>query len=205
MERTTRKEQATETREKLLEAAKTLFAERGYDGTPVREINKQIGKGDGILYHYFPGGKREILSVLLQESMVRRKYELQIATQSIEELKLRDALLTFSRRFYEVFMADIDILRIMVRVSDLLDLEQQEEFSDMIKKQTELFAQFLRRREQKGEIRTLNYIMATRQFIAMIMQILITELGIVKIQWEEDTETYLEQIVDYTFELWRKP
>ncbi len=204
MEGTTRKEQAIATRVKLLEAAKSLFAERGYEGTPVREINKQIGKGVGILYHYFPGGKREILSVLLQESMARRKHELKLTAQAIEELELREALLRFSRRFHEVFMADIDILRIMVRVSDSLDLKEQQELTDMIKQQTQIFAEFLHRREQKGEIRNLDYTMATRQFFSMMMQTLVSELGMVKIQWE-DTETYLEKIVDYTIDLWRKP
>ena len=68
MAQLTRKEQATATREKLLETAKNLFAEMGYHGTPVRAITRQIQKGDGILYHYFPGGKQEIMSVLLRES-----------------------------------------------------------------------------------------------------------------------------------------
>lgn len=49
--------QAAESRQKLLNSAQRLFAEKGYKGTPVREINRSAHLADGLLYHYFPGGK----------------------------------------------------------------------------------------------------------------------------------------------------
>ena len=37
----------------ILEAALALFAERGYDGTPVPLIAEKAGVGAGTIYRYF--------------------------------------------------------------------------------------------------------------------------------------------------------
>lgn len=42
-----------------------LFAENGYEGTPVRAINRKAGLADGLLYHYFSDGKKEWFFVCL--------------------------------------------------------------------------------------------------------------------------------------------
>lgn len=46
-------------RERLLEAATTIFAERGYEGTRVEQIADKAGVSPGLLYRHFPG-KREL-------------------------------------------------------------------------------------------------------------------------------------------------
>ena len=53
-----RQEQAAGTRRRLLDSAKQLFYEKGCSATSVRSINRAIGIADGILYHYFPGGRK---------------------------------------------------------------------------------------------------------------------------------------------------
>ena len=62
---------AAETRSKLLESAQKMFAEKGYKGTSVRMINRSIGLADGILYHYFPGGKKEIFKAVLRNHITQ--------------------------------------------------------------------------------------------------------------------------------------
>ena len=59
-----RQEQAAATRQKLLTSAQHLFAQNGYKGTTVRMINRSVDLADGLLYHYFPGGKKEIFKEL---------------------------------------------------------------------------------------------------------------------------------------------
>lgn len=55
-----------EKREKILESAQVLFAEKGYVNTPVREIIDLSGYGTGTFYKYF-NNKEEVLKVLLQD------------------------------------------------------------------------------------------------------------------------------------------
>lgn len=69
----------TTTREKILESALTLFAERGYDGVGVDLIAERAGvKGPSIYKHF--KGKEEILNVLIEK--VEDYYEKHFGSES---------------------------------------------------------------------------------------------------------------------------
>jgi AcrR family transcriptional regulator len=56
-----------ETRSRLLEAARRLFAERGYDSVPVTEIAKEAGVTHGMINVYF-GGKPGLLYEIIRQN-----------------------------------------------------------------------------------------------------------------------------------------
>jgi AcrR family transcriptional regulator len=88
----TRQQQAAETRRKLLASARKLFANYGFSGTRVRAINREAGMADGLLYHYFPGGKREMLEVLIKESLEAQKAYFDSLIGEIEDMPLEKVL-----------------------------------------------------------------------------------------------------------------
>ncbi|MEM9997769.1 MAG: TetR/AcrR family transcriptional regulator [Bacteroidota bacterium] len=51
----------------MLDAARTLFAEKGYDSTTLDEVAERAEFGKGTLYNYFPGGKEEILFAVFHD------------------------------------------------------------------------------------------------------------------------------------------
>jgi len=53
-------------RESLLAAARTLFAEQGYDDTSTAQIAARAGVSEGILFHHF-GSKRGLLAELAEQ------------------------------------------------------------------------------------------------------------------------------------------
>lgn len=55
---------ATDTRGRILDAAVSLFGERGYAGTSVRDIAERLGLTKAALYYHFPS-KETILDALL--------------------------------------------------------------------------------------------------------------------------------------------
>jgi AcrR family transcriptional regulator len=63
----TRAEQAEASRAALLAAARSCFAEHGYDATTVAEVLRRAGMARGALYHYFPGGKDELFAAVYRE------------------------------------------------------------------------------------------------------------------------------------------
>lgn len=56
-----RRRDAAATRRRLLEAARDLFAERGYEGATVRSIAARAGANQALLFRYF-GSKRGLLT-----------------------------------------------------------------------------------------------------------------------------------------------
>ena len=56
-------------RARILDAALSLFAERGYASTPVDAIVAAAGISPGLLYHYFPG-KLDLLRAIFETSMI---------------------------------------------------------------------------------------------------------------------------------------
>ena len=59
-------------RENLQAIARKLFATKGYEATTTRRINTLAHTSDGLLYYYFPGGKKALLDSILLEARDRR-------------------------------------------------------------------------------------------------------------------------------------
>ena len=57
---TTRKEQAANSRARLVDTALRLFVEQGYEATSVTQILEQTEMARGALYHHFPDGKKQL-------------------------------------------------------------------------------------------------------------------------------------------------
>lgn len=58
----------SETRERILDAAEALFAERGLAGTAVRDIARRVGLTPASLYNHF-AGKRELYDSVLERGV----------------------------------------------------------------------------------------------------------------------------------------
>jgi len=58
------KSDAVDTKELLLQAALALFAEKGYEGTSVRDIARSVGLSESVLYAHF-SGKQAIFDAVL--------------------------------------------------------------------------------------------------------------------------------------------
>jgi len=54
-------------REAMLDAAKSVFAEKGYTKATLEEIAHRAEFGKGTLYNYFPGGKEQILIAVFDQ------------------------------------------------------------------------------------------------------------------------------------------
>ena len=53
-------------RDRLLRATETMLREAGMAGTGIKEVVKRSGAPIGSLYHYFPGGKMQLVTEALE-------------------------------------------------------------------------------------------------------------------------------------------
>lgn len=66
MRAVSRKEQAEASRARLVDAGRQCFTEQGYAATTVAAVLERAGMARGALYHYFPGGKRELFTAVVE-------------------------------------------------------------------------------------------------------------------------------------------
>jgi AcrR family transcriptional regulator len=83
-------------RDRLLEGARQLLAEKGYAGMELRDVAEQGNAPRGSIYHHFPGGKRQLAAeaTALEGIHIRETIE-----RALAELGVRQTL----RMFGEVF------------------------------------------------------------------------------------------------------
>jgi len=74
--RLTREEKNAVTRARLLDAAREVFAQRGYHGASLEEIADEAGFSRGALYHHFES-KEALFLALLDERLAEREGELE--------------------------------------------------------------------------------------------------------------------------------
>ena len=74
------KEQTTDKKTAILDAAERLFAQNGYDSTSTREIAEQVGVNVAMIAYYF-GSKENLLKAIIERygraavSLFRSKYD----------------------------------------------------------------------------------------------------------------------------------
>lgn len=63
----------SESRERVLTAAESLFVERGYNAVTVKDIAKAVGIHHASIYHHIPGGKAELYTEVMTRHMERHR------------------------------------------------------------------------------------------------------------------------------------
>lgn len=83
-------------RERLLNGARRLLAEKGYAGMELRDVAERGEAPRGSIYHHFPGGKRQLAveAAELEGTEIRAAIE-----RSLEERGLAATLTTFGEMF----------------------------------------------------------------------------------------------------------
>ncbi|GAB1482912.1 hypothetical protein MASR2M78_17280 [Treponema sp.] len=60
-----------DSRDRLLNIAQDLFAEKGYVGTTLRDISSKLGITHASLYYHFPGGKEELYVEVTEQTILK--------------------------------------------------------------------------------------------------------------------------------------
>src|SRR6266571_647903 len=96
---------AQRTREAILSAAETVFAERGFDRTSVDAISSQAGYNKSLLFQYF-GDKLGLYSQVLKRSD-REMGELMGRTFAPMTLRLADESVVLQAEEFRAFLVTI--------------------------------------------------------------------------------------------------
>jgi AcrR family transcriptional regulator len=108
--------QDTSIKARLIDAGKTLFADRGYAGASVREICKAADASSTMIHHYF-GNKEGLFNAIIDEfTAATFDVPLRLISKppkTAEEMRLR--LEMFISETFRALIAQAPVFRILVR------------------------------------------------------------------------------------------
>lgn len=200
---TSRQLQAIERRQQLLDAAKKLFAKNGYHNTSVRSITQSIGMADGLIYHYFPKGKLEILHTIFKEGCeVLSERVNKILGAITDEMTLNEVLVYCCKEARNTVMVDNELIIVMFREKDLLGDELRQLLLHTFGRLWSVINNILQQRAKKGEINQLDFEMATHQFMTtaastVLMKYLTGNMP------QDDNDAYIERLIEFTISSWK--
>lgn len=144
-----RRQHAEERREQILDAALHIFSEKGFAGTSIREIAREVGVTEGLLYHYFES-KEQLLHACWKERSWQAHLERILAGAEGKPLSdvlrdlIGDFLATLREHGPKVRMCAIEMQR---------NPEMAAEHRQRISISQTMICDFLRSRQASGEIR----------------------------------------------------
>lgn len=123
----------------MLDAARAVFAEKGYADATLDEIAQRAEFGKGTLYNYFEGGKEEILFAVFDDLYggLHDVIAGTFSTESIRERPFRDVFEGFLTALFSFFIERQDQFMIMMKEGHRMAFNEAPEKAAYFMKQGE--------------------------------------------------------------------
>jgi len=180
------------TKERLLEAAKRVFAEKGYHAAGVSDIIEAAGVARGTFYLYFKS-KRDVFSALV-EHIIQQLDSLITALPLDTPERILPHLKETVLRIYEFFDSDPDLATLIIREATSLDAQSWESLNEAIFLLSDWMASYVERGQRMGILRKVNPKISSFMFLGAVRELLMqyTITGFLDSELEEMTETLLD-------------
>ena len=200
---TRRQEQALESRQRLMEAALQLFSRNGYAETSVHALCTHLGVADSLLYHYFPGGKKELIQTIVLENFTALMGELNRLNEMVCDVPLDAMIEMLYQAIRKAVMSHQDLFRLLLQQQPVRDLVPYELFTGMISARQQWFLNLLRARSATGEIQPMDFDAAAETLDSMMLYHLGTELlGLPGSPLGRDENR--KRLIAHQVELWKR-
>ncbi len=198
---TVRQQQAIARRAQILKIALRLFAQYGFDGTSTKQIAREAGISEGLIFHYFPT-KGDLLNAVFETSHSFTTELGSILTAAMVEAQ--PAINVLPR----VAAGWLDTLRKEEAITTVMLATAQTNpqigniFQAVIKeKGIELLAAYLRSRVQAGELDPdLPVESSAYMFFASLFVFFLVNRALPKDEWERYTGTFIEEMLSVWFD-----
>lgn len=156
----------TEARERVLEAAERLFAQRGYSAVTLRDIAAEVGIRHTSLYHHVPGGKEELFVEVTERNLDRHRAGL---TAAIAQAKPQIRAQLHAAADWLLSQPPMDLVRMVYSDMPTIDPADAERLSQQaLVSLIEPVEAALKQAQQRGEIDHSNLGLIAGSIIGMI-------------------------------------
>lgn len=199
-----RKEQAEATKRRLIEAAKKAFSEKGYKETAVRALSRSINISESLLYHYFPDGKKELFREILKEELsgVSEKLTQFENDKDMDILPIEEALDRIFTTIASVVSGHIDIIRIVVKESEVRDFISKDDICRLLGSLGDRFEELLKKRIDSGEIKNIDYKTTALTIKALLVNYTLLRILDIDKELLDDPE-HRRKMINYYVSLWK--
>lgn len=130
----------------MLDAARVVFAEKGYDGATIDEIAQRAQYGKGTLYNYFEGGKESLLRAILDKMYedLRSIAADAFAPERLATEPLRPLFHGFLVRVFSYYHEHLDVFLILLKEAYRLILADEERMASYFAAQRDALVASLR-------------------------------------------------------------
>ncbi|MFL5664096.1 MAG: TetR/AcrR family transcriptional regulator [Ktedonobacteraceae bacterium] len=183
-------------RTQILDAATTVFAEKGFHRATIKDIARVAGIADGTIYTYF-ASKTDVLLAILNRLNETTEREQQFAQGS--EQDMRSFFLAYLRQRMSLLWPNAEVFRAvlpeMLVNSKLRDLYYQQVLAPTLA----VGEQFFRAHSEQGEVRKIDMPLTVRAiastFLGLLMLQLLGDQEIAQ-RWEELPEVLTTLLFD---------
>lgn len=164
---------------KILAVARESFTKKGFEATTTRQINKQAGISEGLLYYYFPHGKREILDSIIYQGIMERTKFISSSFGSVDCLEDVERKLTdFFEQVGQLFEKKENYQSFMITIRErmLLTDDQSQWLLDLMETIFKSLTEFLTRSFETLQIETKNVAPIAKIIISIFQKTIYDEL-----------------------------
>ena len=172
-EPTKRERQAEERRRQLIDTALSLFAEKGFENTTIKDLAEAAGVAQGLFYHYFESKEALLFAAVNRHGFLPEMREILTASYG---RAADEVLLEISKSFYALLKEKDDLVRVFFRESQV-NPQVGKRLADIIREAVELLARYLAARIAVGELRPHDPEVAARSLLYTIQMLHMTQVA----------------------------
>jgi len=199
---TARHLQAAARREQILRTALKLFAAQGFDATSTRQIAKEAGIAEGLIFHYFPTKASLLTAILANRLESRRAFrsELRPLLEDAGGKAAPEVLLAVASGWLATLRRDEEIIIVLFTTAQT-NPEVREAWQELIREGAELLTGYLAARVEAGELRKdLPLETAATMFVSSLMIFFLTRRHLPEPEWEKQSDAYARELISVWLE-----
>lgn len=194
---TQRQQQAIARREQLLDVALRLFSTQGFSATPTKQIAKEAGVAEGLVFHYFPS-KVDVLKALAERRDTFAG-EVRALLGGVEGRPARKVLPELVTDWVSLVRQE-DALFSMLLAESQTNPELGTAFREVIGGTVDKLADFLTARVEAGELRAdLETRSAALMFFSPLIVFFITHRHLSDGAWQQEASAFVERTLEHWF------
>src|ERR687897_827112 len=199
---TARQRMAAARREQILGTALRLFAERGFDATSTRQIAKEAGIAEGLIFHYF-STKASLLTAILQDRLEGRRAFRTRLRPLLEDAGGKPApevLRAVASGWLATLRRDEEFVVVLFAAAQT-NPEVGAVWQGLIREGTELLTGYLASRVEAGELREdLPLETAATMFVSSLVIFFLARRQLPDREWREQSDAYTQELISVWLE-----